>query len=138
LGTDGSASNNDVDMFAEMRSAALIHKLQQMDPTVMDAATCVDLATRGGARALGREDELGCLRPGALADIIVLDFSAPHLTPVYDPLSHLVYAARGADVLHSVIGGQVVMRARTLTTVDQGRIIEDMQRLCHEIRAIGL
>ena len=123
IGTDGSASNNDVDMFGEMNTAAKIHKVDRMDPTVMGAATTLHAATMGGARVLGAERMIGSLEPGKKADCIVLDLDQPHLSPMYNPISHLVYAARGADVLHSVIGGRVVMENRKLLTLDESQLL---------------
>jgi len=123
LGTDGSASNNDVDMFGEMNTAAKIHKVDRMDPTVMNGATTLHAATMGGARVLAAEQMIGSLEPGKKADCIVLDLDQPHLTPIYNPVSHLVYAARGGDVIHSVINGQVVMENRRLLTIDEQGIL---------------
>jgi len=123
LGTDGSASNNDVDLFGEMNTAAKIHKVDRMDPTVMNAATTLHAATLGGAGVLGAERSIGSIEPGKKADCIVLDLDQPHLTPIYHPVSHLVYAARGSDVIHSVINGRVVMRDRRLQTLDEAAIL---------------
>ncbi|MHB8791290.1 MAG: amidohydrolase family protein [Desulfobulbaceae bacterium] len=134
IGTDGSASNNDVDMFGEMNTVAKIHKVARMDPTAMDAATTVRVATMGGASVLGADREIGSLEPGKKADLIVLDMNQPHLTPVYNPVSHLVYAARGADVIHSVIGGRLVMRHRRLLTLDEAAILAEMNRIAGDIR----
>jgi 5-methylthioadenosine/S-adenosylhomocysteine deaminase len=136
IGTDGSASNNDVDMFGEMNSAAKLHKVATMDPTAMDAATTLRAATIGGAAVLGAERAIGSLEPGKKADLIVLDMNRPHLTPVYNPVSHMVYAARGADVIHSVIGGRVVMRHRRLLTLDEAAILAEMNRIGAEIRRL--
>lgn len=136
IGTDGSASNNDVDMFGEMNSAAKLQKVATLDPTAMDAAATLRAATVGGAAVLGAAAELGSLEPGKKADLIVLDFDQPHLTPVYNPVSHLVYAARGADVIHSVIGGRVVMRQRRLTTLDEAAILAEMGRIGAKIRRL--
>jgi 5-methylthioadenosine/S-adenosylhomocysteine deaminase len=124
LGTDGCASNNNLDLFGEMDTAAKIHKVRTMDPTVMDAFTVVKMATINGAKALGMDAVTGSLVPGKKADIIVLDTNRPHLTPMYDPYSHLVYAARGSDVIHSFINGQWVMEGRRLLTVDLHEIME--------------
>lgn len=118
LGTDGCASNNNLDMFGEMDTCAKLHKVANMDPTVLCAADVLRMATSGGADALGWKDQTGMIRPGMLADIIVVDFSKPHLTPVYNPVSHLVYAAGAADVRHSIIGGRLVMKDRKLLTLD--------------------
>ncbi len=134
IGTDGSASNNDVDMFGEMGTAARIHKVATMDPTAMDAATTLHAATMGGARALGAERMIGSLEPGKKADCIVLDLDQPHLTPVYSPVSHLVYAARGSDVTDSVIGGRLVMEERRLLTLDEPAILARMREMAAGIR----
>ena len=123
IGTDGSASNNDVDMFGEMNTTAKIHKVDRMDPTAMSAATTLHAATMGGARVLSAEHLIGSLEPGKKADCIVLDLDQPHLTPLYHPVSHLVYAARGSDVIHSVINGRLVMRNRRLLTLDEAAIL---------------
>jgi 5-methylthioadenosine/S-adenosylhomocysteine deaminase len=123
LGTDGSASNNDVDLFGEMDTAAKVHKAVTLDPTVMRADQVLRCATLGGARVLGAGQLIGSLEVGKKADCIVLDLDQPHLTPVYNPVSHLVYAARGSDVIHSVINGRVVMRDRQLLTLDERTIL---------------
>jgi 5-methylthioadenosine/S-adenosylhomocysteine deaminase len=124
IGTDGSASNNDVDMFTEMSTAAKIHKVDRLDPTVMSASLTLQAATIGGARVLGAERMIGSLEAGKKADCIVLDLDQPHLCPMYNPISHLVYAARGGDVIHSVIGGRVVMEHRRLRTLDERTVLD--------------
>ena len=134
LGTDGSASNNDVDMFGEMNSAAKLHKVNTLDPTALPAETVLDMATMGGARVLGAEKEIGSLEPGKKADLIVLDMNQPHLTPLYNIPSHMVYAARGADVVHSVINGKVVMQNREIRTLDERAILADMMDMGEQIR----
>ena len=117
LGTDGAASNNDLDMFDEMRDAAMIGKLAADDASAVDAATTVDLATQGSADAIGIDS--GRIEAGANADLAVVDLDAPHLTPQHDLVSHLAYAAGGSDVRHTVCDGQVLMRDRELTTIDE-------------------
>jgi 5-methylthioadenosine/S-adenosylhomocysteine deaminase len=119
IGTDGSASNNDVDMFAEMNSVALVHKGVAGDPTVMPAETVLHLATMGGATALGAAAAIGSLAVGKRADCIVVDLAASHLTPLHNLPSQLVYAAKGSDVLHSVIDGEIVMRDRKILAFDE-------------------
>jgi 5-methylthioadenosine/S-adenosylhomocysteine deaminase len=109
LGTDGPASNNSLDMFSEMKIAALIHKWHEKNPTAAKAQTILDIATINGARALKMEKEIGSLEIGKYADIIILNFNEPHLTPCFNPISHLVYAANGADVKIVIIGGQKVL-----------------------------
>ncbi len=134
LGTDGAASNNDVDMFGEMSTVAKVHKMMRMDPTVMDAYTTLYAGTMGGARALHADAYIGSLEIGKKADCIVLDLHRPHLMPLYSPFSHLVYAARGSDVLHSVIQGRVVMKNRKLVTLDERELLEKMALMGREIR----
>ena len=137
LGTDGSASNNNTDMFGEMNSAAKIHKVTRMDPTVMRAVDTLHIATQGGAAVLGAEAEIGSIAVGKKADLIMVDMNQPHLTPVYNSVSHLVYAAGGGDVLHSVINGKVLMRDRRLTTLDETKILAEMKRIGEKIRKMG-
>ncbi len=134
LGTDGCASNNDVDMFGEMSSVGKIHKVARLDPTVMPARTVLHAATMGGAVALGAGDRIGSLQVGKKADLIVLDLDQPHLTPMYHPASHLVYAARGADVKHSFINGRQIMRNRRLLSLDEAAILERMRAMAGEIQ----
>ncbi len=136
LGTDGSASNNDVDMFGEMNTAAKLHKAATLDPTVMSAETTLNMATMGGARVLGAQDSIGSLESGKKADLIVLDLDQPHLTPLYNVPSHLVYAASGSDVVHSIINGKIVMRNQRITTLDEESIIEEMKGLSSTIKAM--
>jgi 5-methylthioadenosine/S-adenosylhomocysteine deaminase len=118
LGTDGCASNNNLDLFAEMDTAAKLHKVRTMDPTVLDALTVLRMATNHGARALGYGKSIGVLETGQKADIIIVDTWKPHLTPMYNPYSHLVYAAKGHDVSHSIINGRLIMEDRHLLTLD--------------------
>ena len=123
LGTDGCASNNNLDLFSEMDTAAKLHKVHAMDPTVVDAVTVLRMATIEGARALGLQDITGSLEIGKKADVIVIDTHKPHLTPMYNAASSLVYAASGNDVTHSVINGKLVMEDRKLLTLDLDEII---------------
>ncbi len=136
LGTDGSASNDNVDMFSEMNAAAKLHKVKDLDPTLMPAETILDMATMGGAKVLGAEKFIGSLEPGKKADLIVLDMNQPHLTPLYNIPSQLVYATRGADVVHSVINGCIVMKDRVLTTLDEGKILSETAILAERIEKI--
>jgi 5-methylthioadenosine/S-adenosylhomocysteine deaminase len=118
LGTDGAASNNNLDLFGEMSLAARLHKVWQGDPTVLPAPAVVALATREGARVLGLEDRVGTLASGKQADLIVVDLNQAHLTPLYDPFSHLVYAARSADVRHVMVAGRWLLQDQRLLTLD--------------------
>ena len=135
LGTDGSASNNDLDMFQEMDLAAKIHKVTLLDPTVMSAETVVKMATIDGARVLGMDHLIGSIEAGKQADIIVLDMSQPHLTPLYNPYSQLVYAARGSDVKTSVINGKIVMENRQLLTIDLQAVMNNVREIAAHIQA---
>jgi len=134
LGTDGSASNNDLDLFREMDIAAKIHKVAMMDPTVMDARRVVRMATYEGARALNLEDRIGSLEVGKDADLIILDLNQPHLTPMYNPFSHLVYAVSGADVITTIINGNVVMENRKLCHLDVEAVMKEVEGIAKHIR----
>ena len=118
LGTDGAASNNDHDMFGEMNTAAMIGKVVADDAAAVTAHQAIAMATLNGARSLGREDELGSLEAGKLADLIAVDLGDPFLQPVYDPASHLVYSNHGRQVTHSWIGGIPQVQDGQLTRID--------------------
>mgnify|MGYP001827172149 FL=1 len=133
MGTDGCASNNDLDLFQEMDSVAKLHKAKSLDPTVMDAATVLKMATISGARALGLEPVIGSLEKGKKADLIIVDTNKPHLTPMYNPVSHLVYAAIGSDVTTSIINGTVVMENGTIKTMDIRAVMDDVNKIAKEI-----
>jgi len=135
LGTDGSASNNNLDLFLEMDTAAKLHKVNTFDPTVMDANTVLKMCTIEGARALGLGDLTGSLEPGKKADLIIIDTHKPHLTPMYNPVSHLVYAVRGSDVTTSIINGEVVMEDRKLMTIDIEKVMKDVNTIAEEIKS---
>jgi 5-methylthioadenosine/S-adenosylhomocysteine deaminase len=137
LGTDGCASNNDLDLFSEMDTAAKLHKVATLDPTAADAATVLSMATVDGARVLGLEESIGTLSPGKKADLIVIDTQKPHLTPMYAPESHLVYAVRGADVSSTVIGGRIVMEEGGLLTIDMDRVTEKVTAMASTIEGNG-
>ncbi len=134
LGTDGCASNNNLDMFGEMDTCAKLHKAATLDPTVLSAQTAVRMATAAGAEALGWGDRIGRLEPGMLADIIVVDFQKPHLTPVYNPVSHLVYAAGAGDVRHTLVGGRILMKDRSLLTLDLEEIFAHVREFARNAR----
>jgi 5-methylthioadenosine/S-adenosylhomocysteine deaminase len=135
LGTDGCASNNDLDMFREMDTAAKIHKVTLLDPTVMSAHTVLKMATIGGANVLGLDKSIGSIETGKQADIILVDMNQPHLTPLYNCYSQLVYAARGADVKTSIINGKVVMKNRQLRTIDLSTAMENVRGIAADIIA---
>jgi 5-methylthioadenosine/S-adenosylhomocysteine deaminase len=133
LGTDGCASNNDLDLFTEMDTTAKLHKIHHMDTTVMDATTVLRMATSEGARALGMEDRIGSLEKGKKADVIVMDMNKPHLIPMYNPYSHIVYSAEGGDVSHTIINGRIVMSDRRLLTMDIDDIMTNVKMKSKEI-----
>ncbi|MEO0140919.1 MAG: amidohydrolase [candidate division WOR-3 bacterium] len=124
LGTDGAASNNNLDMFDEMRTCALIHKAQTCDPTAVRAADVIRMATSGGAETLGLGERIGSLTPGKLADFIVIDGRKPHLRPLRSPESHVVYSASGEDVVWVVVGGEVLVEDGKVLTISQNDIDE--------------
>jgi 5-methylthioadenosine/S-adenosylhomocysteine deaminase len=133
IGTDGCASNNDMDMFREMDTAAKVHKVTSLDPTVMDAETVCRMATIDGAKVLGLDKLTGSIEEGKKADIILVDMNQPHLTPRYNNYSQLVYAARGADVKTSIINGKIVMKDRRLTTIDVQTAMSNVRSVAADI-----
>ena len=134
LGTDGCASNNTLDVFQAMDATAKLHKVMTLDPTVMNARTVIRLATCEGAQALGLGNCTGSLEVGKKADIITIDCNKPHLTPLYNEYSHLVYAASGADVDTVLINGQVVMRNRRLLTIDEREVMTRVREIALKIK----
>ena len=134
LGTDGCASNNNLDMFQEMDTAAKLHKVAKLDPTVMDAKTVVRMATCEGAKALGMENTVGSLKAGMKADIIVINLNKPHLTPLYNEYSHVVYAVNGADVDTVLINGNAVMKNRKLLTLHEAEIMAAVEETAIRIK----
>jgi 5-methylthioadenosine/S-adenosylhomocysteine deaminase len=134
LGTDGCASNNDLDLLREMDTAAKLHKVHRGDPALCTAVQITAMATRGGAAALGMSQDVGSLEPGKKADLITIDLNQPHLVPLYEPCSHLVYTARGADVRDVVIDGRIVMRNREVLTIDCEQAMAEVRRIARSIR----
>jgi 5-methylthioadenosine/S-adenosylhomocysteine deaminase len=137
IGTDGCSSNNNLDMFSEMDMAAKIHKVNALDPTVMNARTTLRMCTIEAARALGLDSVTGSLEPGKAADLIVIDTFQPHLMPMYNPESHLVYSVRGGDVVLTVINGQVVMENREIKTFDLQKAMADVRQIAEQGRGEG-
>lgn len=123
IGTDGAASNNDLDMFEAMRQAAFQQKLVTMNPTAISAADALEMATLGGAAALGRRERLGSIEAGKLADIIIVSLAKARQQPVFDPVSQIVYASRGDDVETTIVNGRVLMRDRKVLTMDETAVI---------------
>jgi 5-methylthioadenosine/S-adenosylhomocysteine deaminase len=122
IGTDSAASNNNLDMLEEVRLAALLHKVDRGDPTIVSAYQALALATRGSAAALGLSDLIGSLEVGKRADFILVDFTGPHLTPRHNVVSHLVYSAQPRDVRSVVVEGRPLMQDWLLNTVDEGEV----------------
>ena len=135
LGTDGAASNNDLDMFEAMRMASLLHKLQSGDPRAVAARVALEMATIRGARALGMAAQIGSIEPGKRADLILVDVSGARQTPMYDPVSHLVYVARGDDVRTTIVNGRILMRDRKVLTLNDADVLRDARTWAGKVRA---
>jgi 5-methylthioadenosine/S-adenosylhomocysteine deaminase len=133
IGTDGAASNNDLDLFDELRDAAMLGKLGSDDASAVPAAAAVTAATAGSAEAIGVD--AGRVEEGALGDLAVVDLDAPHLAPAHDVVSHLAYAVRGSDVRHTVCDGRVLMRDRTVLTMDEDAVVETARERAAELAA---
>ncbi len=134
LGTDGCASNNNLDLFCEMDTAAKLGKVMSHDPTALDAKTVLKMATSLGAEVLGLGKEIGTLEKGKRADIIVVDLNSPHLCPVYDPLSAMVYSANGADVKDVIVNGRLLMKDRKFISLDPVKIMEQVRGIARKIK----
>ena len=134
LGTDGAASNNDLDMWEEMRLAALLQKVDRMDPQVLSAATVLKMATSGGALAVGLGDSVGSIEVGKRADVIQVAFDDVHHVPTYDVISHLVYVTDEQDVASVVVDGKVLMREREMLTIDTQRVAAEANALAAKIQ----
>ena len=134
LGTDGCASNNNLDMLSELDTAAKLAKVRDLDPTALPAREALALATRQGTRVLGLEKEAGMLAPGLKADLVVINLDQPHLTPMYDPYSHLVYAATGADVQTVMVEGRVLVEDRQLLAFDLTETLARARELARKVK----
>jgi len=135
LGTDGAASNNDLDMWEEMRLASLLQKVDRMDPEVMSATTVLTMATRGGATAIGLGDIIGSLEVGKHADLIQVAFDDVHHVPTYDVISHLVFVTDEQDVASVVVDGKILMKEREILTIDTDRVAAEANALAARIQA---
>jgi 5-methylthioadenosine/S-adenosylhomocysteine deaminase len=133
LGTDGCASNNNLDLFQEMDVAAKLYKLYHSDPAIMEASATLRLATIEGARVLQMEDKIGSLEAGKKADFLILDLNKPHLTPLYDIYSHIVYSAKSSDVTHVFINGKPVLEGRKLLTLDLEEIYFQVRQFAEAV-----
>jgi len=125
LGTDGCASNNTLDLFQTMDTAAKLHKVRKLDPTTVTADSVLTMATLGGASAIGLDQEIGSLEVGKKADLIILNARQPHLVPLYHPVSHIVYSARGSDVTTVIIDGRLVLEDGRLLTINLDEVLEN-------------
>lgn len=137
LGTDGAASNNNLNLFEEMHLAALIHKGTLMDPELLGAGQVLHMATVAGAKALGFGESTGCIREGMQADLILLDIDKPHFHPMSDPLSAVVYSAQASDVDTVLVDGAILMEGRELTTIDEEKVKFQVRETAKRIFAGG-
>jgi 5-methylthioadenosine/S-adenosylhomocysteine deaminase len=135
FGTDGAASNNDLSILSEMSTTAKVHKALSNDPTVLDARTTLLMATRWGADVLGLGKKIGSLQKGKRADMITIDFRKPHLTPLYNVYSHIVYAAMASDIETVMINGKIVVNEGKLCTADEEEILEKARIWQEKIKA---
>ncbi len=135
LGCDGAPSNANMDLLRDLRSLAHAQRTRKQSPLVIAPERILELATLHGARALGIADQVGSIEPGKRADFIVINTDAPHLTPVWNPVASVVFAAQGSDVDTVVIDGQPIMAGRKLLTLDEGAILEDVRRRYREVAA---
>ncbi len=125
IGCDGGPSNNSYDMIREMKTASLLQKVRTMDPLALSAETVLEMATLNGAKALGLQDQIGSIETGKKADLIIVNMQKPHLTPTFNPVSHLVYAAEGSDVETTIIDGKIIMENRVVKSLNEEKIIRD-------------
>jgi 5-methylthioadenosine/S-adenosylhomocysteine deaminase len=133
LGTDGAASNNDLNILSEMSTTAKLHKALSKNPTVLDARTVVLMATRWGAEVIGIGNKVGSIEKGKIADIIVINMSKPHLSPLYNAYSHIVYAAMASDVETVMVNGKIVVDETHLTTADEAEILHKAKKWSDKI-----
>lgn len=136
LGTDGTAANNNLDLFNEMRMTALTNKLVTGNPAAMPAQRAVEMATIGGARVLGMDDRIGSLEPGKAADLLIARLDQPHLTPLYNIWSHIVYAMHSSDVESLFINGRLVMHNHEILTIDVASVMMEATRLHRQIESV--
>ena len=133
IGTDGAASNNNLNMFEEMNMTAKLHKITQKNPTVLKAKDVVKMATIYGAKALNMDDRIGSVEVGKKADFILCDLNKPHLTPLYNEYSQVVYAMQASDVETVVIDGRIIMENQQLLTIDEAKVMADIRDLASDI-----
>jgi 5-methylthioadenosine/S-adenosylhomocysteine deaminase len=136
FGTDGAASNNTLDLLRDAQLASLLYKGISGDPTQMQARTVVEMLTIGGARVLGLADRVGTLEPGKRADVVCFALDHPRAVPVYDPYSHMAYAARASDVRHVVVDGRIVVQNRTLVGIDMEELLSEVRQAAARAREL--
>jgi 5-methylthioadenosine/S-adenosylhomocysteine deaminase len=134
LGTDGPASNNNQDIIQSMKFAACLHKVNKLDPAVISAKQVLEMATLGGARALGLEHEIGSLENGKKADMTIVDMQRPHIAPVHDPVASLVYCANCGDVDSVFIDGKLVMENGVLKNIDEKKIVDRANKVIGRLK----
>ena len=134
IGTDGVVSNNDLDMVDEMRTAAFLHKVHNNDPAVISAKKALELSTIDGAKVLGLDQQTGSLETGKKADLIIVDLNKPHMVPVFNNYSNIVYCMKSSDVETSIINGKIVMENYKLLTIDEKRLIHEVKEAAKNIR----
>lgn len=123
IGTDGTASNDDLDVIGEISTAAKLHKGYNLNPTLLNAKQALAMATREGAKAVRLDDKIGTLEKGKFADIIIVDTNQPHLQPLFDPYTQLVYSAKGLDIDTVIVGGKVLMKNKLVQTVEREKVL---------------
>ena len=133
LGTDGPASNNSLDLFETMKTGALLQKHAYLDPTVLSAYAALKMATLNGARAVGLEKDVGSLEVGKKADVILVDLTKPHLTPLHDIYSTIVYSARAADVDTVIVDGKILMQKRQVRSLDEQAVMEKARKTASDL-----
>ncbi|MGC9517303.1 MAG: amidohydrolase family protein [Methanomicrobiales archaeon] len=133
LGTDGAASNNNLDMLEEMKTAALLQKVHTLDSTALSAEKVFKMSTLNGARTLGLENEIGTIEIGKKADLILLNMKSAHLTPYRHPISHLVYAANGSDVNSVICNGELLMKDKEMIIIEENSVIELAETAAEEL-----
>lgn len=133
LASDGPASNNNQDMIGVMKTAALLHKVSTLNPEVMPCEQVLEMATIGGARALGLEREIGSIEPGKKADVVLVDIKKPHISPIHRAISALVYCASGTDVDTVIVNGKIVLRDKKIKTLDEKTIVERAQEIADDL-----
>ena len=134
LGTDGAASNNDLDMWEEMRLAALLQKIENMDPAVLPAKKVLEMATIDGAAAIGLSDAIGSIQVGKRADVIQVSTEDVHYTPTFDIISHLVYVSDEQDVTTVVVDGKVLMKNREILTIQTTKVKKRAAKIAAKIK----